>query len=126
MMLALTIATAAVGVRCSGSTNPTAPTITPNLAHATHHSVLAPVLSAQISPPVETMKIGETLLFSLKLELGEGVPPSGAPIPWWSSTDSTVISIDPNGRATAIAKGSATIEVVGKAGRLTRNIHVTP
>jgi hypothetical protein len=75
---------------------------------------------------VETMTIGETLLFSMKLELGEGVPPSGAPIPMWSSTDPAVIAMDPSGRATAIATGDATIEVVGKAGRLTRRIHVTP
>lgn len=92
---------------------------------ATQQSTLAPVLSAQITPSIATMRVGETLTFSTQLEFGEGVPPS-AKLPLWSSTDGTVIAIDRAGNATAVGAGHATIEVDTHGYKVTRAILVTP
>ena len=71
------------------------------------------------------MRVGETLTFSVKLELGEGVPPSG-PVPFWSSTNRAAVLVEPaTGKATAVGEGIATIEVTGHGGRATRTIKVT-
>jgi uncharacterized protein YjdB len=91
----------------------------------TGQSTVAPVLSTQMTPSVDSMRVGETLTFSLKLELGEGVPPSG-PMPFWSSTNRAAVLIDAtSGKATAVGEGSATIEVTGRGGRASRTIRVT-
>ena len=85
--------------------------------------MLAPVVSAQIMPAIATMRVGERVTFSLKLELGQGVPPSG-PMPFWSSTNHAVIVLEPNGEATAVGAGIAIIEVKGRA-QVARAIQVT-
>jgi uncharacterized protein YjdB len=101
-------------------THPSSPT-----SGATGQSAVAPVLSAQITPPVDTMRVGQTLTFSVRLELGEGVPPSG-PMPIWSSTNGAAILVEAaTGKATAVGEGIATIEVTGHGGRATRKIQVT-
>ena len=105
-----------------GVSHPISPT---PIAVATQHSAVATVLSAQISPSIDTMKTGETLTFSMKLEFGEGVPPAG-PMPLWSSNNSTVIRIDGGGIATAVGEGQATIEASGLGAKVTRTIRVIP
>ena len=88
-------------------------------------SPLARLLSAQITPAIETMRVGETVMFSAKLEFGDsGVPPSGT-LPIWSSTNPAVIVIDHTGRATAVGEGTAAIEVGTHGHRVTRNVRVT-
>jgi len=103
------------------NTTPTAPTV----RQPSQRVTLAPVLSTQILPAVESMRIGETLLFSVKVELGEGPPPSSGGFPSWSSSNPAVITIDFKGNATAIGKGTATIEVTFVGHRTMRTIHVT-
>jgi hypothetical protein len=71
------------------------------------------------------MRLGETLSFSVKVELGEGVPPSAGGFPRWSSTNPAVITVDLNGNATAIGSGATTIEVVFMGHKAMRTIHVT-
>jgi uncharacterized protein YjdB len=122
ILLALMIPMTAVGVGCSDvNTIPTAPTF---VQQSTHQTALAPVLSVQISPPVESMRIGETLSFSARAALGDGVPPSAGGLPRWSSTNPGVITIDFSGNATAIEKGSATIELTFMGHKTMRTIHV--
>lgn len=112
----------AAGMGCSDITaHPTAPTYRQQW---TQQSALAPVLSIQISPSVESMRFGETVSFWVKVELGDGVPPSGAPGLSWSSTNPSVITIDSSGNATAIGRGATTIEVIFKGLKATRAIHV--
>ena len=125
LTFAAIISMTAVGVSCSDlpSTNPTAPTLHVGTS-STQQSILAPVLSIQILPLVETMRVGETLSFSVNVQLGEGVPPSG-PMPLWSSTNAAVILVDGSGHATAIGRGTATIEVIFKGLTTSRNIQVT-
>jgi hypothetical protein len=86
---------------------------------------LAAVLSTQISPPVESMRIGEVLSFSVTVELAEGVPPSSGGFPRWSSTNPAVIAVDHNGNATAMGSGATTIEVIFMGHKAMRTIHVT-
>jgi uncharacterized protein YjdB len=120
MMLRFMISMVAV---CSGCSD-TLPTTPSRTSTATQQSTLAPVLSALIAPSIDKMRVGETLTFSIKLELGEGVPPSG-PLPLWSSTNRAVILIDTTGKATALGEGNATIEVNAHGQKVSRNIQVT-
>jgi uncharacterized protein YjdB len=83
------------------------------------------VLSAEVAPAIDTMRIGDTLTFSIRVELGEGVPPSSGGLPRWSSTNPAAIVIDPIGRATAVGAGQATIEGRGHGRLVTRSIRVT-
>jgi hypothetical protein len=73
------------------------------------------------------MRVGETLTFSIQVELGEGVPPSGAPLlmALWSSTNRAVILIDASGKASAVGEGHSTIEVSVWGQHITRTIQVT-
>jgi hypothetical protein len=122
LMVGLMLSLFVVFGGCSNTavTHPSSPT-----TRATGQSTVAPILSTQITPSVDRMRIGETLTFSLKLELGEGVPPSG-PMPFWSSTNRAAVLIDAtSGKATAIGEGTATIEVAGRGGRASRTIQVT-
>jgi uncharacterized protein YjdB len=123
MMLGLMIPMLVACWSCSDM--PVAHLTTPTpTSTATQQSTLAPVLSAQIAPSIEKMRIGETLKFSIQLEFGEGVPPSG-PLSQWSSTNRAVILIDLSGKATAVGEGNATIEVTAHGQKITRNIQVT-
>ena len=123
ILLALMLPMTAAGMGCSDvNTTPTAPT---RPRPPSQRVVLAPVLSTQISPVIERMRIGETLSFSVKVELGEGPPPSSGGFPSWSSTNPAVIAIDFSGNATAIGTGTATIEVIFMGRKAMRTIQVT-
>jgi uncharacterized protein YjdB len=117
-----TVIVIAVGVACTRTPTPTSPTVTA----APKQSALAQVISVQLTPTIDAMRLGETVSFSIHLELGEGVPPSFGPFPIWSSTNPATIMIDASGRATAIAKGEATIEVTTHGQRISRQIRVQP
>ena len=82
------------------------------------------MLSAQITPAIDKMRVGETLTFSTTLEFGEGGVPPSAKLPIWSSTKRAAIVIDHAGKATAVGEGNATIEVGTHGHRITRNIQV--
>jgi hypothetical protein len=86
-------------------------------------SPLAPITSMQVVPAVASMRLGDSMIFSLAIELGEGVPPSG-PVPTWSSTSPTVIAVDASGRATALGLGDAAIEVAAHGRRAARRLRV--
>lgn len=105
-----------VGLSCKRT--PTAPTDDAS-------SRLAPITSMQVVPAVASMRLGDSMIFSLAIELGEGVPPSG-PMPIWSSTNPTVITVDANGRATALGLGEAAIEVAAHGRRASRHLRVVP
>jgi uncharacterized protein YjdB len=113
-------------VVCSGcSDTPVVLPTTPTKSTATQVSTLAPVLSVQITPSTDKMRVGESLTFSTTVQLGEGVPPSGGPTPQWSSTNPAVIMMDRTGKATAVGEGNASIEMIGHGQRVTRSIQVT-
>jgi uncharacterized protein YjdB len=122
MTLGLMIPMVVVCWSCSDT--PVVLPTTPTPSTATQTATLAPVLSVQITPSTDKMRVGESLTFSTKVQLGEGVPPSG-PMPRWSSTHPAVIVIDPTGKATAVGEGNASIEVSGHGHRVTRSIQVT-
>jgi len=108
---------------CSGV--PTMPT-PPARTGPTQVAVLAEVLSIRILPEVDTIRLGQTVSFSVAVELGEGgVPPSGG-LPRWSSTNPSVISVEGFGNARAIALGEATIEVGAKGRTASRHLRVQP
>lgn len=114
------IAIAAVaGANCKST--PTAVTDVPSPNQAR----LAPIISMQVVPDVASMRLGDSVTFSLEIELGEGIPPSG-PMPIWSSTNPKVIAVDSNGRATALAVGETTIEAAAHGQRAARHLRVVP
>jgi uncharacterized protein YjdB len=122
ILLALVISVAAIAANCSR----TATSPTPTGTIEPQHSALAPVISVHLLPSTSVMRVGETVSFSTKVELGEGVPPSAGPIPRWSSTNPAVIAIDVSGRATAIAQGESTIEVTAHGHKVAQYIQVQP
>lgn len=71
---------------------------------------VAAVQAIMIVPAVSTLKLGATERFSISVELGSGIPPSG-PMPFWSSTNPSVIVVDQNGSATAVSLGEAVLRV---------------
>ena len=87
---------------------------------------MAPVLSVQITPLIDKMRVGDTVTFSTRAEFGSGVPPSAGGFPQWSTTNRGVIIVDANGVVMAIGEGTATIEVTAHGHRVTRTIEVTP
>lgn len=107
---------ALAGVACERA--PTAPT-------DAAMSSFAPVTSLQVVPDVRSVRLGETTTFSVAVEVGEGVPPSG-PAPTWSSTNAAVITVDASGRATALALGEAAVEVAAHGRRAARHLRVLP
>jgi hypothetical protein len=108
-----------VGVSCKRTaTTPTDVAGSPN-------SRPAPITSMQVVPVVASMRLGDNMIFSLAIELGEGVPPSG-PMPMWSSTNAAVIAVDSNGRAIALGLGEAAIEVTAHGRRAARHLRVVP
>jgi uncharacterized protein YjdB len=109
----------------SCSDTPVAHPTAPTPPAATQISALAALVSAQITPSIDKMRVGETLTFSAELKFGdEGVPPSGG-FPRWSSTNAAVIVVDHTGKATAVGEGNATIEVATHGHKVTRSIQVT-
>ena len=122
ILFALVVSVAAIAANCSR----TATSPTPTATVEPQHSALARVISVHLLPSTSTMRVGETVSFSTTVELGEGVPPSFGPAPRWSSSNPAVIAIDGSGKATAIARGESTIEVMALGHRLAQTIQVQP
>jgi hypothetical protein len=80
------------------------------------------VLSTTIVPDIATLTIGQTQRFSVSVELGPGIPPSG-PVPGWSSTSPAVVAVDFSGMLT---EGKAIIEVLFRGKTATRRLQVVP
>jgi len=118
LMFGIGILTFACG-GCGGS--PTSPT--PSVPFITDN--LASVDSVAIVPDTNTLYVGQTQVFSLAVELGPGIPPSG-PLPLWSSTNPSVVTVDGSGTATGIAVGEATITVLARGKTATRQLEVVP
>lgn len=110
---------ASAGMGCNGT--PTTPTD----VTAPPQPRLAPILSIQMLPALPSIRLGDSVTFTLNVALGEGIPPSG-PMPVWSSTNPMVIGVDANGRATALALGEASLEVLAHGQRAARTIRVAP
>ena len=62
--------------------------------------------------------------YELRVELGDGIPPSIGP-PQWNSSAPGVVSVTPGGLATAVAPGTATLSVQVRGGRDSLAIRAT-
>jgi uncharacterized protein YjdB len=76
-------------------------------------------------PDTNTLYVGQTQVFSLAVEFGPGIPPSGPP-PRWSSTNPSVVTVDGSGAATGTAVGEAIITVLFHGKTVTRQLKVVP
>jgi len=84
---------------------------------------LAAVQAVTITPAVETLSVGQTQQYDLQVVLGEGTPPSLG-VPYWSSSEPGVLTIEPSGRARARAAGTAVLTAAVHGGRGTLEVRV--
>jgi uncharacterized protein YjdB len=96
----------------------------PSAPNVTNSADLAVVKSIRIAPDITSIKRAETLSFTVEVELGAGVPPSG-PVPLWSSSNSSVVSVSSTGVATAVAVGDAIVHVTFHGHTAQRALRVT-
>ena len=69
------------------------------------------VTGIQIVPDVSILKVGTVTPFSyLETKTNTGVPPTGPP-PVWSTTNTSVASVDGAGRVSAAAPGATTLRI---------------
>lgn len=109
---------------CAGCANaPTSPSTNPPPSSTNPATSLASVLSIRITPDDGRVNVGQTFPFSVAVELGEGVPPSG-PLPRWSVTNPAVLSVDGNGNVTGLAPGEAVLSVEFRGKTATRQVEV--
>lgn len=107
-----------VGSACDRAPNaPTAP--------ANSNPALASVLAIAITPATNSLKRGERQQFTVAVDLTSGVPPSG-PLPLWTSMNPSVLSVDSNGSANAIALGEATLLVTFRGRTDSRHLQIVP
>jgi hypothetical protein len=110
---------AAMAAACSDSARPpTSPT------GPTQMIQLAAVQAVTITPPVTTLGIGQTQQYDLQVVLSEGAPPSLG-LPYWSSSEPGVLTIEPGGRAIARAAGTAILTAAVHGGRGTLEVRVS-
>ncbi len=109
---------AATAAACSESAPPSASPTGP-----TSVVPLATVQAVTITPPVATLSVGQTQQYDLHVVLGEGRPPSLG-LPYWSSSEPGVLTIEPGGRAMARAAGTAIVTAAVHGGRGTLEVRV--
>jgi hypothetical protein len=86
---------------------------------------LASVDSIGMAPATDVLRIGETQQFTVTVELGPGLPPSG-PAPLWISSDPSIVALTSSGVATGIVRGEATIQVTFRGRTANRRLQVLP
>jgi hypothetical protein len=110
---------AAMAAACSESAPPAASPTGP-----TRVIQLATVQAVTITPPVTTLRVGQTQQYDLQVVLGDGTPPSLG-LPYWSSSEPGVLTIEPSGRAVARASGTAILTVAVHGGRGILEVHIS-
>lgn len=85
---------------------------------------VATVRAVTITPAVTSLRVGGAQQYELRVELGDGIPPSIGP-PQWNSSAPGVVSVTPGGLATAVAPGTATLSVQVRGGRDSLAIRAT-
>ena len=90
-------------------------------------TVICPVTVASVSvaPPTATVPTGQTVQLTATPKDASGNPVTGHTVTW-SSSNTSVASVDGNGLVTAVAAGSATITATSDGQSGTSSITVTP
>ena len=101
--------------------NPASPPASP-LAPST--TPLATVEAVRITPATTELRVGQSQRYDLQVVLGDGIPPSVG-IPRWTSSQPRVLALAPDGRATALAVGTAVLSVQVHGGRGLLEVQVT-
>lgn len=109
----------AMAAACSDSARPAASPTGP-----TQVIQVATVQAVTITPPVTTLGVGQTQQYDLQVVLSEGPPPSLG-LPYWSSSEPGVLTIEPGGRAIARAAGTAILTAAVHGGRGTLEVRVS-
>lgn len=82
------------------------------------------VTAIQILPATDSLRVGETVAYSVKPTIS-GLPPTGPP-PGWSSSNTLVATVDPIGQVTGLSAGETTIKVVFFGLSQSRLVRVLP
>jgi hypothetical protein len=110
---------AAMTAACSDSASQTPTPTEPSRAIQ-----LAIVQAVTITPRVAALRTGQTQQYDLHVVLGEGPPPSLG-VPYWSTSDPSVVTIDPSGRALARTAGTAILTATVHGGQGTLEVRVS-
>lgn len=87
-------------------------------------TALAEIVSITILPNISEMKVADTVVFSVQVELSPGIPPSG-PFPFWRIDNPAVAAVEGN-RVTALAPGRVTLRVLFRGASATRLLKIVP
>jgi Bacterial Ig-like domain (group 2) len=115
-LLSILVAIGASNACNRTSTAPTGPS-------STSATTVAQVNSVSIAPESTVLEIGETQQFTVKVDLGPGIPPSSA-APLWVSSHPGVLSMTSSGVATALAAGDTTVQVTFLGRTASRRIQI--
>ena len=96
---------------------------TGRVSGSTEVTVTQTVVSIRISPPADTISVGDTLQLSAEGFDGNGVAVEDAEFAWESS-DTSVATVDASGLVTGVAVGVATITASAGSGEATAEITV--
>ena len=87
-------------------------------------SPAAQILSVRIVPEISELRVDAIQWFHFTVELGPGYPPSG-PVPLWSSSDPSIVSVDGGGKVTALAPGISVLSVMFRGKSDMRQLRVS-
>jgi uncharacterized protein YjdB len=87
-------------------------------------TALQPVAKVTVSPASVSLKTGDLQQFTATMTAADGSPLTGRPVTW-SSSDVNVLLIDAQGRAAALAPGSATVTATSEGVKGTASVTVT-
>jgi uncharacterized protein YjdB len=110
LLMGVATIVAAMATGCADSVSPASPAAPSTIAQ------VATVEAVTIAPEIRTLRVGQSQQYDLHVVLTDGTPPSVG-LPSWASSQPSVLSIEPSGRATAHATGTAIVSVDVKGGR---------
>jgi hypothetical protein len=117
---------ASLALSCGSPSGPTesGPTDRTLGTAPTATSPAAQILSVRIVPEISELRVNATQWFHFTVELGPGYPPSG-PLPLWSSSDPSIVSVDGSGKVTALAPGISVLSVMFRGKSDMRQLRVS-
>jgi Bacterial Ig-like domain (group 2) len=86
----------------------------------------ATIISVTILPDVREIKVSDSVVFYVQIEMSPGIPSPGPP-PFWETDNPSVATVDQHGgRLTALALGQVTVSVNLHGVGMTKLLRVVP
>jgi hypothetical protein len=102
------------------------PTCPAGATPTTVTAATAKIISMAILPDIREIKVADTAVFTVQVEMSPGIPPPGPP-PSWETDNPAVAKVDQlGGNLTAIAPGQVKLSVHFRGASSTRLLTVIP